>query len=283
MVRGDLANQEVLSYLVGGCRTVIHCAGLVRAANEEAFELVNWHGTQSLIKAVEGRSRAARFVHVSSLAALGPSADPAGKSPEDVAMPISAYGRSKLAGEVAVRSYMEPWVILRPPTIYGPRDIDVFQFFKLASRGRVFLPVGERFLTISFVGDVVRAILSAAGGRGTGQVIHVGDPTPYKIEVLARLLADAGGVGARISHVPTALVRVIGAVGNVMRWFGAEDVALTSDKARELLARHWTARTEKSMVELGLEGTVPFSSGAAATWQWYRDKGWLPHAKMPVV
>ncbi len=280
MVRGDLGAAEVLSYLVGGCRTVVHCAGLIRAADEESFEGVNWYGTRNLLSAVESRGRNARVVHVSSLAAAGPSADPAGKRPEDVAMPISAYGRSKLAGEVTVRAYPESWVIVRPSAIYGPRDVDVFQFFKMASRGRVFLPSGERSVSINHVSDVVRALLAAAGGKGTGQVLHVGDPRTYRLEVLARVLAETGGVEVKIVHVSEALVRLAGAVGNLMQRLGADSVAMTRDKARELLARHWTAQTEHSLVTLGLPGWVPFPSGAVDAWQWYRDRGWLPRAKI---
>jgi nucleoside-diphosphate-sugar epimerase len=198
-------------------------------------------------------------------------------------MPISAYGRSKLAGEMAVRGYADDWTILRPPAIYGPRDIDVFQFFRMASRGRVPIPTGDRFLSIAHVSDVVRAILAAASGRGTERVLHLGDPHPSTIEVLACLLADAGEVKVKVIHIPTAIVRLAGAVGNLLQRLGAEHVAMTSDKAQELLARHWTARTEESLEVLGLAGWVPFPAGAAATWKWYRDRGWLPHAKIPKI
>ena len=57
--------------------------------------------------------------------------------PRGRAAPVSAYGRSKLAGEAAVRALGDSarWSVLRPPAIYGPRDIDVLQFFRLAARG----------------------------------------------------------------------------------------------------------------------------------------------------
>jgi nucleoside-diphosphate-sugar epimerase len=282
IVRGDLSSQEVLTYLVGGCRTVVHCAALIRAADEESFEAVNWHGTQNLVTAMESRGRAARLVHVSSLAALGPSPDPAGRSPDDVAAPVSAYGRSKLAGEVTVKSYADAWCIVRPPAIYGPRDIDIFQFFRMAARGRVTIPAGDRFLTLVHVSDVVRALLAAAGGRATGRVVHLGEPETRRLDLLAGMLGETGGVSVKVIHVAPFLVRAAGAIGNLLQRFGVSDVAMTSDKAQELLACHWTARTEESRELLGLEGWVPFRTGAAATWQWYRDRGWLPHAKMPV-
>ena len=49
--------------------------------------------------------------------------------------PVTAYGRSKLAGEEAVRAGALPWTILRPPMVYGPRDTEVLKVFKLARLG----------------------------------------------------------------------------------------------------------------------------------------------------
>jgi hypothetical protein len=79
------------------------------------------------------------------------------------------------------------------------------------------------------------------------------------------------------------LVRSLGLGGDVLQRLGFRSVAMTGDKARELLARHWSARTADSLRALGLGGFVPFPDGARATWAWYRQQGWLPHAKMRAV
>ncbi len=225
----------------------------------------------------------ARFVYVSSLAASGPSSKPAGRLPEEPPCPVSAYGRSKLAGEEAVRRHVGPWVVVRPPAIYGPRDVDVLQFFRMASRGIVPLPRGERFVTVAHVADVVRAVLVSAGGVGDGHVIHVGEPRPFELGRLVRRLAEVGGVRAKTVSVPVPLVRAAGLVGDVLQLFGIRGVALTSDKALELTACHWTAQTEGSLTLLGLGGYVTFDVGAAHAWEWYRRAGWLPRAKIPAV
>jgi hypothetical protein len=56
---------------------------------------------------------------------------------------------------------------------------------------------------------------------------------------------------------------------------GLRRVALTADKAGEILARHWTARTADSLTALDLPPCVPFRQGAEETWEWYRAQGWL--------
>lgn len=278
IVRGDLEDVATLGTLLQGAGTVLHLAGLVRAPGEAQFDRANRVGTERLVAACGRACPDTLFVYVSSLAAAGPSREPDGKLPDAAAEPVSAYGRSKLAGERDVAGGCRRWIVVRPPAIYGPRDIDVLQFFRLLARGVVPVPSGERWVTLTHVADVVRGILAAGSGECAGRVLHVGDPVPQRMDELLRAMAHAGGVRARVVPVPPALVRLGGLGGDVLHRLGFRSVALTSDKACELLARHWSASTAESLMALRLEGFVPFSTGAAATWAWYRDQGILPRA-----
>jgi nucleoside-diphosphate-sugar epimerase len=279
VVRGSVDDRGALASLVAGCGAVVHLAGLVRGVRAAEFDRANRAGTENLVSAMREHAPAARLVHLSSLAAVGPSPDPLGRGPEDEATPVSIYGRSKLAGEAAVRGHGGPWVILRPPAVYGPRDTDILQFFRLAARGLVLVPAGERFMSVAFVVDVVRAILAALTGVADRCTLHLGEPTPRTLRTMVEILAKAGGVRARCIPVPSLLTRAVGVGGDVLQFLGLHGVAMTTDKAREMVSRHWSARTGDSLARLGLEGYVPFDAGAAATWRWYRDHGWVPAAR----
>jgi nucleoside-diphosphate-sugar epimerase len=277
-IAGSLAEEASLRRLVDGAATVFHLAGVVRAGRREVFEEANVGGTARLVQAVLDTGAECRIVHVSSLAAAGPSPSIEGVGPEDPPRPVSVYGRSKLGGEQKLRELAgnRPWVILRPPAIYGPRDVDILDFFKLASRGLVPIPSGERWLTLSYVGDVVRAILAAgADAVPAGGVFHLGEPQPYRMAAVVHLLAEAGGVSARVLPVPGGVVRTLGAGGSLLQRIGFSGVAMTADKARELLARHWTSRTADSLEGLGITEWVEFFQGARTTWSWYRGMGWV--------
>lgn len=280
LVSGDLSDRGALEALVDGAAVVVHLAGRVRAPRAQDFDAANRVGTENLAAATLSATGQARIVYVSSMAAAGPSAAPAGLSPEDSPSPISAYGRSKLAGERTVQTCGLPWTVIRPPIVYGPRDIDVFQFFRFASLGLVPVPAGERYATVAYVSDVVRAVLAAASGRAEGRVLHLGEPEPLRLAEMVRTIAAAGEVRARVLPLPAGLVRVVGGFGNILQRIGFRDIAMTSDKAREMVARHWSARSASSLAALGLDGVVPFARGAAASWRWYRANGWLPHAKI---
>ena len=276
MIAGSLADPEALRRLVDGAGTVLHLAGVLRAASESQFDAGNRQGTAKLVDAMGEGSGTARLVHLSSLAAAGPSPAPEGIGPEVVAKPISWYGRSKLAGEGEAARWRGDggWVILRPPAIYGPRDTDVFEFFRMASRGVVALPGGERWLTVAWVGDVVRSTVAAASREVEG-VFHLGDPAPVRLGDLVATLCEAGGVRARVVGVPPLLISGAGVAGSTLQRLGLRRIALTSDKSRELLAKHWTARTADSLETLGIRASRPFREGAKTTWDWYRGQGWL--------
>jgi nucleoside-diphosphate-sugar epimerase len=275
-VAGSLADRQALKRLVEDAGTVVHLAGVLRAARESQFDAGNRQGTANVVDAMGEVASSARLVHVSSLAAVGPSPTPEGIGPEAAPQPISWYGRSKLAGEHEAATWNGEGgrVILRPPAIYGPRDTDVFEFFRMASRRLVALPGGERWLTVAWVGDVVTSIVAAASG-GVGGICHLGDPKPMRLDDLVATLCDAGGLRARVVRVPPLLISGAGAAGSVLQRLGLRRIALTSDKSRELLAKHWTARTADSLETLGIKSSRAFREGAETTWDWYRNQGWL--------
>jgi hypothetical protein len=89
------------------------------------------------------------------------------------------------------------------------------------------------------------------------------------------MIAETGGKKTRMISLPEAVITAAGVAGSALHKVGFKKLAMTKDKAGELLARHWTAKTRESMRSLGCEEVVPFSTGAEQTWEWYRKNGWL--------
>jgi nucleoside-diphosphate-sugar epimerase len=276
-VPGSLDDESALFRLVSGAGTLLHLAGVVRAADATQFERVNRQGTRRLAQALRTVAPDCRLVHVSSLAAVGPCASPEGHRPNVDPQPISDYGRSKLGAEreVAELEDYQRWTVVRPPAVYGPRDTDVLQFFKMAEVGWMAAPSGERWVSVAFVGDVVRAILAAAAEGEHGRIYHVGEERPYRFDELLRSVAESGGVRARVVYVPRGVMKAAGFLGSGLHKIGFARVPITRDKMGEILARHWTAFTADSLAALGCTNATPFFEGARLTWDWYRAHGWV--------
>lgn len=276
-VEGSLDDTEALERLVNGAGTVLHLAGVLRGATESDFLAGNLGGTERVLGAVSRYAPGAAFVYVSSQAAIGPADAERGASIESEPRPISAYGRSKAAAEEVVRAFDGCWAILRPPAIYGPRDSDVFEFFRMASRGLMAAPSGDRSLTIAHVADVVTAVIAVAAADRSGEIYHVGAVEGVPMDAMLRTIAVSGGGSPRLVHFPSWVLKAAGAGGSLLRTMGVKQLPLSRDKVDEILAKHWVLETQPSIDRLGLPQPRAFDQGAGMTWEWYRKAGWLPN------
>jgi nucleoside-diphosphate-sugar epimerase len=200
VVEGTIEDEAAALVLAEGADVVFHVAGLVAARSEAEFLRVNRDGAVALARA-SARAGVSRFVLVSSLSVTGPS--PPGHPVDEASGPgpVTAYGRSKKAGEEAVRAAGVPFVVVRPPAAYGPRDRAFLALFRTASRGVVpLLGDGGQELTLVHAADLARALVAVATSAATlGGTYHAGHPEP----VTQRALAGAVGraVGRRVRGV----------------------------------------------------------------------------------
>jgi 2-alkyl-3-oxoalkanoate reductase len=276
---GSLEDPVSLRRAMEGTDVVVHLAALTRAPSEEAYHRTNVLGTHHLLEAMLGAEpRPRRLVYLSSMAAVGPSQDGRPVAPADTPRPLTAYGRSKLAGEVlCLRAAGEiEVVILRAPAVYGPRDRDLYHFFRLAARGILPVPTGpDRLLQLVHVQDLANAVESAATSTAAVGTHHIAEGTAYPWVDVGRLVARAVGSRARVVRVPApAIVWAARASETVGRLRGRASI-FDSDKARELLAEGWLCDTESARRSLGFQASVPLAEGLRRTAQWYRDEGWL--------
>lgn len=273
-VVGRLDDVSSLRGALGDADVVLHLAAATRALSEAEFHRVNAVGTERLLDAMEADGSRRRLVYLSSLAAAGPAREPV--QPGDEPRPITAYGRSKLAGERAAldRAGVDT-AVLRPPAVYGPRDRDLLPFFRLAKWG--LQPTAgppDRPMQLVHATDLANAVVSAGEGEATG-VFHVAEPTPYAWREVLDLVAEAVGHRTVTLTVPGGLVRAAAAVSEALARTTRRAVIFDRDKARELLAPGWTCETESARLGFGFEAAIPLAEGLDETAAWYRANGWL--------
>jgi nucleoside-diphosphate-sugar epimerase len=278
-VVADLGDVEGLRRAIGDGDTVLHLAAATRALTAAEFHRVNAEGTARLIDAmaVDGGER--RLVYLSSLAAVGP-ARAAPVTADTEPRPLTAYGRSKLAGERAALEHGGvAAAVLRPPAVYGPRDRDLLPFFRFARWG--LAPTAgppDRPVQLVYAPDLAEAIVAAAESDATG-VFHVAEPRAYPWTQVLELVAEAVGRRTTRLQVPGALVRAAAAVSEMVARASRQPVIFDRDKARELLAPGWICETEGARRAFGFEAAVPLADGLRRTADWYRGNGWLRAAE----
>jgi nucleoside-diphosphate-sugar epimerase len=207
-VVGDLTRPSSLSGSASGCDVVFHTAcatAATFAAGRDAemlFMRVNRDGTEAMAR--EAAAAGARFVHLSSTAAMGVSSGAGARlvDEESVPAPISPYGRSKLQAERSLEKLARitdlDYVILRPCMTAGPgkRGGEVRKLVKLAGLGLIPVVRGteDAIKPIVFVEDVVTVMLQAWAKGGSGRVYLIHDGGDH---TLMEIVAAAGRVAGR--------------------------------------------------------------------------------------
>src|SRR6185503_14113760 len=167
LVTGDLSDGTAMTNASRDQDVVYHLAGVTAARNEAEFLAVNRDGAARLTAAAAEVSQA-RIVLVSSMAAAGPGDRGQRLVGTEPARPVTAYGRSKLAGEAAVMAGRLPWVIIRPPAVYGPFDAEMFRLFRAAKLGVVPLfGDGSQELSLVYGPDLAAALVAAGASDAT--------------------------------------------------------------------------------------------------------------------
>ncbi len=279
LLAGELADLDGLKAAVAGVDVVFHSAGLTAAGSEREYLAVNVEGTARLLEAAVGaRPAPARFVHVSSLAAVGPTAPGQLTTEASPCHPVTAYGRSKLAGEAVVRGAALPWTIVRPPAVYGPRDREMLRLFRVARSG--FAPVfglGRQELSLVYAEDLAAGIaLVGTAACAAGETYHLAHPDIVRSRELVQEIGRAvRGRAPLIVPVPAAIAaRVVRAIGRAAAAAGRRTV-VSEDKMAEFLAPAWGTSVAKAERELGWSPPHDLRSGLAATAAWYRAEGLL--------
>src|SRR5512143_2862951 len=273
---GDLRN---LPGLPAGLDCVYHLAGLTKTLRPSEYYSVNRDGTANLLRALKGLGNRPRFVHLSSLAAVGPSTAGRGVREDDPPLPVSIYGESKLAAEAEVLRCADRLsvVILRMAAIYGPRDEDFLEMFRWIRRGIRPVLGSRKILSLIYVRDAVRACRKAGDpGRPSGEIFNIAHPRTCSWDEVGRIAASFLGKKPLPVRLPvwSAYLASLASEG-VGRLFGGGNTLFNMSKARQMKPDAWLADVRKARRELGFEAVFSLEQGLGEAIAWYLWKGLL--------
>jgi UDP-glucose 4-epimerase len=266
---GDLRDIEQAREATQGCSHVIHLAAIVGGiANFHKLPHTLTEVNNALYNAV---IRAAldhdveRFVYVSSSMVF----ERANEYPTteehifETPIPRSAYGFSKLTGEVYVRAADEehgfPYTICRPFNAYGPGEMPedepgiahaVPDLIRKVLSGQKPLQIfgdGTQTRTLTHIDDIADGIVTAmASPKGLREDFNISASDERTVAEIARIIWEACGEDPdafELEHLPSFPVDV------VRRWPSVE-------KAKRLLG--WEAQID---IRAGITQTVDWLRG----------------------
>lgn len=286
LLQGDVTDAASLAAGVAGVDFVFHLAGRTMARNYDAFAEVNETGSANMAAACAAQTTPPVLVAVSSLAAAGPSPVGGALTEREPPEPVSNYGRSKLAGELAIREWASevPISVVRPPVVFGPGDRAGFVLVQSLRKMGLHL-VHRPGLPLSLIhaDDLAAALMLVArhgerldptDPRGTG-VYNAADPNPSSYTEMGEMIAAALGRKIRVLRVRKWALRMAALVGEAIGRVSSNSLPLNLDKLAEGTASGWVASTTKITSQLNFQPAAPLAERYRETIDWYRSAGWI--------
>jgi UDP-glucose 4-epimerase len=268
--RGDLRSLSEARKAIEGCSHVIHLAAIVGGiANFHKLPHTLTEVNNALYNAVFRAALdedVARFVYVSSSMVFERAEEyPTTEAYIDrCPVPLSAYGFSKLTGEVYCRAAHDehglPFTICRPFNAYGPGEMPddepgiahaVPDLLRKSFARMKPLPIfgsGEQTRTLTHVDDIADGVVTAmASEAGLNEDFNISASREMTVAEIARVCWAAAGNDPEeltFEHLPSFQVDV------VRRWPSVE-------KAKRLL---------------GWEAKIGVEEGIARTAEWLRSQ-----------
>jgi len=269
-----------LQEAVKGVDQVFHLAGLTRALKEETYFEVNANGTENLIHAcLEKNPHLQKFIYLSSQAAAGPCQDGGRKKESDHCEPVSPYGRSKRRGEEFCLEHAReiPIIILRPSAVYGPRDRDIYAFFKILSKKiNPNFSGQEQHISLCYVQDIVQATLLSSDSRGCeGEIFFLSDGHDYRFDQIGDIFEEAMDIHAYRIHIPGWVVWGIASFSEFLSKFSGKPPLINKGKVEEMVQKNWLCDITKAKTLLSFEPRFSLAEGIKITYEWYRKENWL--------
>lgn len=279
-VFGDITDYDSLIPAVTGMDAVFHVAGRTKSSTEEEFYQANVIGTVNLLKGVvQANPNLKRFLYVSSQAAVGPSRVGSPVTESDPPHPVTPYGASKLAGEEAVMAFSSqiPVTIVRPSVVYGPRDTNIFEFFRMVSKGiKPVLGWRDRYASFIYIEDLIQGLyLAARSEKAIGQIYFLVCESRISWRELDREIAKALKKKAITIHIPISIAILIALFRETFAKIKGETSMVNREKIRELRERFWICDGSKAEEELGFHPRISLREGIERSASWYEEEGWL--------
>lgn len=278
---GDLTRPETLAEAMQGIEVVFHAAAFLGTREDPGRQYaVTVEGTRSMLAAAQ-KAGVRRFIHTSSVAALGVPEDP---TPGQNALMDEShtwnyrsdywpYGYAKYLAELEVQKAVAGGldaVILNPALVFGRGDVYRQSSSLVVSVARQRLPgMVAGGVNAVHISDVVAGHLAAMERGRKGERYILGGMN-VSIAWLIREIARIAGVQPPSLTIPTGLARALAGPLHLLQPFITAPVAL--DQLR-MAGLYFYFDTRKARVELGLPPPHAVEEALQEAYDWFVDAG----------
>lgn len=244
LAQANLRNRASVERAVEGAHGVINLVGILYESGNQSFSGVQERGARTVAEAA-AKAGVKSLVHIS---AIGADPDSASK-----------YGKTKAAGETAVREEFEGAIVLRPSIVFGAED-EFFNKFADMARFAPALPLiggGKTKFQPVFVGDVAEAAVEAMERReAKGRTYELGGPSVYTFKDLMEFILKTIRRRRVLVPVPFTAATGLGLLGEIAGKLPFVQPFLTRDQVLLLKQDNVVGATQDghpTLADLGID------------------------------
>ena len=174
-------------------------------------------------------------------------------------------------------SHELPLLILRPCSVYGPRDKGFYALFKcLSKRIKPCLSDHDQHISMCYVQDLVRAILLAAETQTeSGEIFFLSDGQDYRMEEIGDIFAHAMEISALQVRLSKRMLFGMAFFAECFSRVSGKPSIMSRGKVEEMIRKNWLCDITKARALLGFEPRISLARGAELAVAWYKKENWL--------
>ena len=284
----DYSDQEKLEQTLrehesecGRWDYIVHNLGVTKSTNYLDFEQVNYGYLRTFVDALQETGMTPDvFLLMSSLSVMGPGDEKSYKpiSPDDIPMPNTFYGVSKLKAETYLQMIEGfPYTIFRCTGVYGPHEKDYYLMIKSIKRGFDFsVGFNKQMLTFIYVKDLVAGVMDALEKGPLRKAYFISEDKAYTQQEFRQIVCEE--LGKKFVIPVTCPLWLVKIVCGISEWIGKVTLkasTLNRDKFKILKQRNWMCDTTDARRDFNFQPKYSLREGIREAIAWYREAGWL--------
>ncbi len=276
--RGDIRNKYFVKKATEGASTIYHLASLVgfEGSSYKDYKEVNVDGTQNILDACK-KEKIQKFVFVSSIAVYGLPAwtgDILNLNEDSPYNPSEMYGKSKMEAEIKVlsmyKNYGIPYTIIRPVSVYGPRDKgQVYSLYK-SIKNHTFMLIGNgrNKMHYIYVRNLIEGMYQAQINKAKTSNFILGDSEPTRFRDVVEYIAKSINETPPKLHIPKSLGLILGYAGvGIEKMTGLPSPIFPSRV--KVMTTNWYYDISKAQKLLNFNPKISFKDGTILTGKWF--------------
>ncbi len=284
IVKGDIRDKKTVKKAMEGVETVFHLAAITSFAADtyDLYKAINVEGTQNLLDECKGR-KMQKFVLFSSIAVFGLPAWTGDIKNWDETHPKTysdIYGKSKWEAEervvMAHKKWGIPYTIIRPSSVYGPRDKgQLYGLYKTIKNKHFFMiGKGENKMHFVFVKDLVKGVRQAQLSKYKASDYILAGKEPVAFKEVVRLVAQSINAPLPRFGVPKNVALLLSYIMDSLgKLIGIRSPLFPSRV--KVMTTNYYYKIDKARKEINYNPTTSFEQGSKITGKWYLENNSL--------